>query len=69
MPWHYGTRLRLFLGNDMSRRIHIAGCVEPNQFAFLDHVLQPGMTFLDAGGNDGIYTVFAAKRVGGEGTV
>jgi FkbM family methyltransferase len=69
LPWHYGTRLRLFLGNDMSRQIYVAGCVEPNEFAFLDHVLEPGMTFLDAGANDGIYTVFAAKRVGGEGTV
>ena len=69
IPWHYGTRLRLFLGNDMSRQIYVAGCVEPNEFAFFDHALQPGMTFLDAGANDGIYTVFAAKRVGNEGTV
>jgi FkbM family methyltransferase len=69
IPWHYGTRLRLFLGNDMSRQIYVAGCVEPNEFAFFDHVLEPGMTFLDAGANDGIYTVFAAKRVGDQGTV
>jgi FkbM family methyltransferase len=69
IPWHYGTRLRLFLGNDMSRQIYVAGCVEPNEFAFFDRVLQPGMTFLDAGANDGIYTVFAAKRVGNGGTV
>jgi FkbM family methyltransferase len=69
IPWHCGTRLRLFLGNDMSRQIYVAGCVEPNEFAFFDHVLQPGMTFLDAGANDGIYTVFAAKRVGNGGTV
>jgi FkbM family methyltransferase len=69
IPWHYGTHLRLFLGNDMSRQIYVAGCVDPSEFAFLDHVLEPGMTFLDAGANDGIYTVFAAKRVGGQGTV
>ena len=69
IPWHYGTRLRLFLGNDMSRQIYVAGCVDPNEFAFFDQVLQPGMTFLDAGANDGIYTVFAAKRVGDQGTV
>jgi len=69
VPWHCGTRLRLFLGNDTSRQIYVAGCLEPNEFAFLDHVLQTGMTFIDAGANDGIYTVFAAKRVGGEGTV
>jgi FkbM family methyltransferase len=69
IPWHYGTRLRLFLGNDMSRQIYVAGCVEPNEFAFFDHILEPGMTFVDAGANDGIYTVFAAKRVGDQGTV
>jgi FkbM family methyltransferase len=68
-PWHSGTRLRLFLGNDTSRQIYVAGCIDPNEFAFLDRFLQPGMTFVDAGANEGIYSVFAAKRVGGQGTV
>jgi FkbM family methyltransferase len=69
VPWHGGTRLRLHLGNDESAQIYVAGCVEPNELAFLDRVLQPGMTFVDAGANDGIYTVFAARRVGPGGTV
>jgi FkbM family methyltransferase len=69
VPWHGGTRLRLFLGNDISGQIYIAGCMEPNEFAFLDRILQPGMTFLDVGANDGIYAVFAASRVGPDGTV
>jgi FkbM family methyltransferase len=69
VPWHGGTRLRLFLGNDISAQIYIAGCMEPNEFAFLDRILQPGMTFLDVGANDGIYAVFAASRVGPDGTV
>jgi FkbM family methyltransferase len=69
VAWHGGTRLRLQLGNDESAQIYVAGCVEPNEFAFLDRLLQPGMTFVDAGANDGIYSVFAAKRVGPEGTV
>jgi hypothetical protein len=67
--WHYGTRLRLYLGNDLSRQIYVAGCIDPNEFAFLDRVLQRGMTVLDVGANEGVYTVFAAKRLGGEGTV
>ncbi len=67
--WHLGTRLQLHLGNDLSRQIYIAGCIDPNEFAFLDRCLQPGMTFFDAGANEGIYTVFAAKRVGSGGTV
>jgi FkbM family methyltransferase len=69
VPWHAGTRLQLILGNDLSRQIFVAGCIDPNEFAFLDRFLQPGMTFLDAGANEGIYTVFAAKRVGSQGTV
>ena len=69
VPWHYGTRLRLFLGNDVSAQIYIAGCLEPNEFAFLDRILRPGMTFLDAGANEGAYTVFAAARTGPQGTV
>jgi FkbM family methyltransferase len=67
--WHYATRLYLYLGNDLSRQIYIAGCIDPNEFAFLDRILQPGMTFLDAGANEGVYTVFAAKRLGPSGTV
>jgi FkbM family methyltransferase len=69
LPWHANTRVRLYLGTDLSRQVFVAGCFEPNEFAFLDRILQPGMTFLDAGANDGLYSVFAAKRVGSEGTV
>lgn len=67
--WHAGTRLRLYLGNDVSRQIFIAGCIDPNEFALLDRLLRPGMTFVDAGANEGVYAVFAAQRVGAEGTV
>jgi FkbM family methyltransferase len=67
--WHHGTRLCVYLGNDLSRQIYVAGCIEPNEFAFLDRYLKAGMTFFDAGANDGIYTVFAAERVGREGVV
>ena len=31
--------------------------------------LEPGMTFRDAGANEGIYSVFAARLLGAEGTV
>jgi FkbM family methyltransferase len=68
-PWHTGTRLRLYLGADLSRQAYIAGCFEPNEFALLDRLLKPGMTFLDVGANEGYYTVFAAKRVGSAGAV
>jgi FkbM family methyltransferase len=67
--WHAGTSLCLYLGNDLSRQIFIGGCFDPNEFAFLDRYLQPGMTLIDAGANEGVYTIFAARKVGAEGTV
>jgi FkbM family methyltransferase len=69
VPWTDGLRLQLYLGNDQSRQLFVAGCTEPNEFAFLDRVLAAGMTFLDVGANDGLYTLFAARRVGAAGTV
>jgi hypothetical protein len=69
IPWHENTRLRLFFGSEFGAPVYIAGCWEPNQFAFLDRILRPGMTFLDVGANEGIFTVFAAKRASAGGRV
>lgn len=69
VPWHLGTHLLLSLDNDLSSQVFIAGCVDPNEFAFLERFLQPGMTFIDVGANEGIYSIFAARRVGPSGTV
>lgn len=68
-PWYHGLRLNVYLGNDMSRPTFIGGCIEPNEFAFMDSILQPGMTMLDVGANDGFFSVFAARKVGNEGRV
>jgi FkbM family methyltransferase len=67
--WHRETHLSMYLNNDLSRQIFITGCIDPNEFAFLDRFLEPGMTFIDAGANEGIYSIFAAQCVGGSGTV
>lgn len=69
LRWYDGLRVRSFLGNDMSLCLYVGGSFEPNEFVFLDSVLRAGMTFLDGGANDGIYSLFAAKRVGASGTV
>jgi FkbM family methyltransferase len=68
-PWHFGSRLNLHLGNDMSHPTYLGGCIEPNEFAFLAGVLEEGMTFLDIGANEGFFTIFAAARVGDGGRV
>ena len=67
--WHGGTTVDLTLGNDNSLCLYVCGSFEPNEFAFLDRVLKPGMVFVDVGANDGYYTLFAARRVGPSGRV
>jgi FkbM family methyltransferase len=67
--WYFGLRIHLYLSNDLSKQLYIGGCIEPNEFAFLDKILVPGMTFIDAGANDGLFTLFAARRVGPSGQV
>jgi FkbM family methyltransferase len=69
LDWHESIALRLRLGNDLSKLVFVAGCMEPNEFAWLNTVLLPGMTFVDAGANDGLYTLFSARRVAPAGCV
>lgn len=69
IPWHHGTRARIVLGNDVSQQVYIAGCLEPNEMAFLDRHLEPGMTMIDVGANEGLFALLAAGKVGATGTV
>jgi FkbM family methyltransferase len=69
LKWYHGTTVDVVLGNDNSLCLYVCGSFEPNEFAFLDRVLKPGMTFADVGANDGYYTLFAAQRVGAAGRV
>jgi FkbM family methyltransferase len=69
IPWHRGLRLRLNLGNELSRSLFVDGCYDANEFAFLETILQPGMYFMDIGAHEGLYTLFAAQCVGHDGQV
>jgi len=69
LSWYDGTTVDVTLGNDNSLCLYVCGSFEPNEFAFLDRVLRPGMVFVDVGANDGYYTLFAARRVGPSGRV
>lgn len=69
LPWYGGTTVDVVLGNDNSLCLYVCGSFEPNEFAFLDEYLKPGMVFIDAGANDGYYTLFAAGKVGPSGKV
>ena len=69
VPWHCGMRVHLWLSNDLSKQLFIAGCNEPNEMAFVDSFLKPSMVFLDAGAHEGLYTLLASARVGASGCV
>jgi FkbM family methyltransferase len=69
LPWYGGTTVDVTLGNDNSLCLYVCGSFEPNEFAFLDEVLKAGMVFIDAGANDGYYSLFAARKVGPAGKV
>jgi FkbM family methyltransferase len=42
---------------------------EDAEMAFVEKLLRPGMTVLDAGAHHGLYTLLASKRVGADGRV
>jgi FkbM family methyltransferase len=68
-PWYHGLKINLYLGNDMSRPTFIGGCIEPNEFVFMESILKPSMVMMDVGANDGFFTVLAARQVGEKGRV
>ena len=69
MKWYHRIKFRCLLGNDTSKQLYVGGCIDPNEFALLDELLEPGMTFIDVGANEGLYSLFASRKVGEIGTV
>lgn len=69
MSWYDGIKLGVVLGNDLSRCVYVCGSYEPNEFNYLASYLKPGMVVVDAGANEGLYSLFASRRVGTDGLV
>lgn len=67
--WLNGLRVYVYPSTEISRAMFLTGYYEPNQFCLLNKILTSGMTFIDVGANIGLYTLFASKKVGEEGTV
>jgi FkbM family methyltransferase len=67
--WLDHLQLTLYPGNETSRSVFVTGRYEPNEFSLLSKVLKPGMTFMDVGANLGLYTLYAARKVGAAGCV
>jgi FkbM family methyltransferase len=62
LPWYGGLRVELPLLSDAGRQLFVSGCIDPNEFAFLDAILTPEMVFVDVGAHLGLYSLFAARR-------
>ncbi len=69
VSWLDDLQLTLYPGNETSRAIFVTGRYEPNEFCLLSKILKPGMTCVDVGANIGLYTLYAARRVGVSGCV
>lgn len=69
VSWIDGLELTLIPDTETSRSVFVTGRYEPNEFYLLTKVLKPGTTFIDIGANMGLYTLFAASRVGETGRV
>jgi len=69
MRWYDGIKLGVILGNDLSRCVYVCRSYEPNEFNYLASYLKPGMVVVDAGANEGLYSLFASRRVGVAGLV
>ncbi|MGN6868492.1 MAG: FkbM family methyltransferase [Solirubrobacteraceae bacterium] len=67
--WYDDLRIMLYLGNDLSLCLYVLGAFEPNEFAFLRSALGPGMVVLDGGANEGLFSLYSARRVGSGGSV
>ena len=69
VDWTDGLRTGCWLGNDISRCLYVGGAFEPNEMAFWADLCAPGLRVIDAGANEGLYTILAARRVGPAGSV
>lgn len=69
LPWHFGTELEFQRPSETCHQLFCHRSFDPNEFDLLGKILKEGMTFVDVGANAGLYSVFAAKKVGVSGDV
>jgi FkbM family methyltransferase len=64
-----GLLFRCDLRDPLMREVCITGRYEPQETVLLQHLLQPGMTFVDVGANWGYFTLVGAHLVAPQGCV
>lgn len=69
LPWLDGSVLEFSHPNETGRQLFVNRSFDPNDFSVLGSFLKPGGTFVDVGANAGLYSVYAARKVGPGGHV
>ncbi|MEQ9454784.1 MAG: FkbM family methyltransferase [Phycisphaeraceae bacterium] len=69
LHWIDDLELIAYPYNEVTRSLMMTGLYDPTELSYLQQTLQPGMTFIDAGANLGLYSLVASRRVGPEGRV
>lgn len=67
--WYLGLKFNHHLTADISRCTFVDGRYEPNETYAMTRSIGKGMCVVDAGANEGLFTILAARIVGGTGTV
>jgi FkbM family methyltransferase len=67
--WYLGLKFNHHLSGDVSFCTYVDGRYEPNEMYAVASLLRSGMTFVDVGANQGIFTLLAAAAVGPSGAV
>jgi FkbM family methyltransferase len=67
--WYFGLRFNHHLTGDVSRCTYVDARYEPNEMYAMAGMIGPGMCVVDAGANEGIFTLIAAHLVGAGGQV
>jgi FkbM family methyltransferase len=67
--WYRGMRFNHYFSADMSQCTYVDGRYEPNEMHAIAGILRDGMTFVDVGANQGVFTLLGARLVGPAGSV
>lgn len=67
--WYLGLKLNHHLTGDISRCTFVDGRYEPNEMYEMSRAVGEGMCVVDAGANEGLFTIMAARLVGDAGIV
>lgn len=67
--WYLGLKFNHHLAGDVSFCTYVNGRYEPNEMCAVAGLLRPGMTFVDVGANEGLFTLLASRLIGPTGAV